>query len=157
MAFDALARRASPHPPPTKMSIHVDARSNIPGPPGLPLIGNILDIQGEVPIFAIEKLTDIYGPIIKLNLLGKERIVVADVDLLEQVCDEKRFWKTPGDGAASLSKSDKGSSGLFTAPSEDDMDWQQAHRTLMPAFGPISINGMFDEMVCYSCPGEARS
>jgi cytochrome P450/NADPH-cytochrome P450 reductase len=122
-----------------------DARNNIPSPRGLPLIGNILDIQNEVPIHGIERLLDIYGPIIKLNLFGNERITVGSADLLEELCDEKRFWKTPSDGLASLKDKDK-SSGLFTAPSEEDMDWQQAHRTLMPAFGPLSIQQMFDEM-----------
>ena len=35
--------------------------------------------------------------------------------------------------------------GLFTAyPGEHN--WDVAHRTLMPAFGPLSIRSMFDEM-----------
>ena len=123
-----------------------DARNNIPSPRGLPIVGNILDIQDEVPIHGLERLIDIYGPIIKLNILGNERITVANVELLEELCDEKRFWKTPGDGVTSLKGKKQGPSGLFSAPTEDDMDWQQAHRTLMPAFGPLSIQQMFGEM-----------
>jgi cytochrome P450/NADPH-cytochrome P450 reductase len=34
--------------------------------------------------------------------------------------------------------------GLFGAKSENDDDWGQAHRILMPAFGPMAIQGMFD-------------
>ena len=82
----------------------------------------------------------------KLNLLGKERIVVGNVELLEELCDEKRFWKTPGDGVSSLKSKQDSRSGLFGAPTEDSVDWQQAHRTLMPAFGPLSIQQMFGEM-----------
>ncbi|KAK5110979.1 hypothetical protein LTR85_000689 [Meristemomyces frigidus] len=127
-----------------------DARNNIPSPPGLPIIGNILDIQNEVPVKGIEHIVDLYGPIVKLNLFGKERITIASVDLLEELVDEKRFWKSPGDGLASLESTskdaEKNHTGLFTATSEEDMDWQQAHRTLMPAFGPISIQSMFGEM-----------
>jgi cytochrome P450/NADPH-cytochrome P450 reductase len=144
MSFDSLpARKSSPKSLPHRTM--ADARNNIPSPRGLPLIGNILDIQNEVPLHGIERLLDIYGPIIKLNLFGNERITVGSADLLEELCDEKRFWKTPSDGLASLKDKDK-NSGLFTAPSEEDMDWQQAHRTLMPAFGPLSIQQMFDEM-----------
>lgn len=35
--------------------------------------------------------------------------------------------------------------GLFTAKNEEE-NWGLAHRILMPAFGPVSIRGMFDEM-----------
>lgn len=122
-----------------------DARDNIPSPKGLPILGNLLDVQNDVPIHGLEHLIDIYGPIIKLNVVGQERIAVASVELVEELCDEKRFWKTPGDGVTSL-KNKGARYGLFSAPSEDDMDWQQAHRTLMPAFGPLSIQQMFGEM-----------
>ncbi|KAK4888228.1 hypothetical protein LTR27_012838 [Elasticomyces elasticus] len=126
------------------------ARDNIPSPRGLPFVGNVLTIQDEVPIHGVERLTELYGPIVKFNIFGKERICIASVELLEELCDEKRFWKTPSDALSALSKeksdAERPRPGLFTAPSEDHEDWQQAHRTLMPAFGPLSIQQMFDEM-----------
>jgi hypothetical protein len=33
----------------------------IPGPPGLPIVGNIADIDSETPLHSFERLTDIYG------------------------------------------------------------------------------------------------
>ena len=149
MSFDSFPPRKST--PVRCIPKHINmanARDNIPSPPGLPIIGNILDVQNEVPIYGLERLIDIHGPIIKLNLLGNERIFVGSAELVEELCDEKRFWKTPGDGLASLSKNSrkKSAAGLFTAPSEENLDWQQAHRTLMPAFGPLSIQSMFGEM-----------
>ena len=33
----------------------------IPGPPGLPLLGNISDIDPETPILSFNRLTDTYG------------------------------------------------------------------------------------------------
>ena len=122
-----------------------DARNNIPSPPGLPFVGNILDVQDEVPIHAIERLLDTYGPIVKLRIFGNERLFIGSAELLGELCDERRFWKTAGDGAASLTTAG-GRSGLFGAKSEEEPDWQQAHRTLMPAFGPLSIQQMFGEM-----------
>lgn len=139
MSFDSLISA-----PCTKAANRTaDARDNIPSPPGLPFIGNLLDIQNDVPIKGIEHVVDMYGPIVKLNFLGRERITIASVELLEELTDEKRFWKSPGDGLASLQPKSKTTerrhTGLFTATSEEDMDWQQAHRTLMPAFGPVSM------------------
>lgn len=139
MSFDALTSQKSATPAAT------NARENIPSPKGLPIVGNLLDLQDEVPIHGLERLADIYGPIFKLNVVGQERITVASAELVEELCDEKRFWKTPGDGLASINRKG-GRSGLFTSPSEEDPDWQQAHRTLMPAFGPLAIQDMFGEM-----------
>ncbi len=113
----------------------------IPGPAGLPLIGNLLDIQGDVPIQMLERLADIYGPIFKLRLPGSEGIFVAGFDLFDELCDETRFFKF----VQSALKSEGGKpNGLFGSPSEKDEDWGVAHRVLMPAFGPLAIEGMFD-------------
>lgn len=127
-----------------------DARDKIPSPPGFPLIGNVLDIQNEVPTKGFEDLIDIYGPIIRLNLFGKELTAVANVSLVEEVCDETRFWKAQSENAADLKKNQETPNGIFVAPSEEDWDWQMAHRILMPAFGPLSVERMFDEMVSFS-------
>ncbi|RQM05945.1 hypothetical protein DH86_00002503, partial [Scytalidium sp. 3C] len=83
------------------------------------------------------------GPIFKLNLVGRETIFISSVALLNEVCDEKRFQKKVG---AALEEIRNGvHDGLFTAyPGEHN--WEIAHRTLMPAFGPLSIRGMYDEM-----------
>lgn len=114
----------------------------IPGPQGYPFIGNLLDLQDEVPLHALERLVDIYGPIFKVNILGNERIMVGGFDLFDELCDETRFYKIP---AKALQFGDpKAAKGLFTAGSEYDDDWGQAHRILMPAFGPAAIQGMFN-------------
>ncbi|EME89186.1 uncharacterized protein MYCFIDRAFT_27347 [Pseudocercospora fijiensis CIRAD86] len=122
-------------------------RDNIPSPPGLPIVGNLLDIQDEVPIRGLENIADTYGGMFKLNIMGRERLFAANVALLDELCDESRFWKAPGDGLNPLNQGGGGGSkGLFTAESEETMDWQLAHRILMPAFGPLAIQDMFDEM-----------
>jgi cytochrome P450/NADPH-cytochrome P450 reductase len=126
------------------------ARDNIPSPRGLPLVGNVLDVQDEVPIHGVERISQLYGEIVKLRFFGKEIITISSVALLDEICDEKRFWKSPVDALANMAGKQAGGEkptrGLFSADSEDEMDWQQAHRVLMPAFGPLSIQQMFGEM-----------
>ena len=107
--------------------------------------GNLLDVAGsETPIGALEQLSEKWGPIYKLTLGGRERVVIANYELFEEVCDETRFSKTSGAGLDSLQSGSSAPPGLFTAPSETHSDWGQAHRILVPAFGPLSIRNMFD-------------
>lgn len=123
----------------------------IPSPPALPLIGNMLNVAnakpGEGSLKPFERLADEYGPIYKLQLGGRERLVIANHELFAEVCDETRFFKTAGQALQTLNEiRDDNAVGLFTSPSERDPDWGQAHRILMPAFGPLAIRDMFDGM-----------
>lgn len=86
---------------------------------------------------------DCTGPIFKLNLGGRERLFISTHELLNEACDEKRFEKNVSGGLEQIRNGVQ--DGLFTAyPREHN--WEIAHRVLMPAFGPLSIRGMFDEM-----------
>ena len=116
----------------------------IPGPPGYPIIGNILDVRDEVPINGLQNLADKFGPIYKITVFGQQLVVVSSVKLLEELSDEARFHKVLAGGLERIKT--RKASGLFTAKSEEDPDWGQAHRVLMPAFGPLAITNMFDEM-----------
>ena len=113
----------------------------IPGPKSLPFVGNLLDlVDDEAPLRALEHLAEVYGPIFKLTRQGNKVIIVSSVEIMEEICDETRYVKAP---PAALSNRSSKASGLFTARN-DDPDWGQAHRILMPAFGPLAIEGQFE-------------
>ncbi|KAK8116412.1 uncharacterized protein PG998_004693 [Apiospora kogelbergensis] len=120
----------------------------IPAPPGLPFVGNILDLQDEVPFFAIGRLLDVYGPIVKFKVMGAEKVVVGSLELFDELCDETRFYKLVSGPLVegSFSPEARGAEGLFGAIDERSPDWAQAHRILLPAFGPLAIENMFPEM-----------
>ena len=69
------------------------------------------------------------GSIFKLNLGGKERLFISTHELMNEVCDEKRFAKSV---SGPLEQIRNGvADGLFTAyPGEHN--WEIAHRVLMP-------------------------
>lgn len=121
---------------------------SIPGPAGYPIVGNLFEVRDEVPINGLSHLAEKYGPIYKLSFPGvrggSEMVVISSVQLLDEVSDEKRFHKVVSAGLDQLGGA--GPLGLFRSESEADPDWEQAHRVLVPAFGPLSIIDMFDEM-----------
>ena len=115
----------------------------IPGPRSLPLVGNLFDIweDRELPLRGLERLAGIYGPIYQVHLNGKRRIICSSADLLEELTNEKRFAKKPPPTIAET----PGPKGLFAATNEDP-DWAQGHRILMPSFAPLSVEAMFPDM-----------
>ncbi|KAH7006759.1 cytochrome P450 [Ilyonectria destructans] len=117
--------------------------STIPGPRGLPLLGNIADINPSDAVASLGRISETYGPIYKLNLAGSEKLFISSRELMDEVSDEKRFTKLVSGPLFQL-RNAVGDS-LFTAHSNEP-NWDVAHRVLMPAMGPLAIRGMFDEM-----------
>ncbi|ATY61047.1 Bifunctional P-450 [Cordyceps militaris] len=115
----------------------------IPEPPGLPFIGNIGEMRTS-PINDLKRLADTYGEIYRMRLGAGPFCVISTRELVNDACDERRFKKTV---AGTLGKVRAAvHDGLFTADSETEPNWGKAHRILIPAFGPLSIRNMFDEM-----------
>ena len=78
-----------------------------------------------------------------MNFASGSIIYVTNQKLVHEVCDETRFNKVvkgpPLEVRAAVHD------GLFTAH-HGEPNWGIAHRILMPAFGPMSIQGMYPEM-----------
>jgi cytochrome P450/NADPH-cytochrome P450 reductase len=118
-------------------------QATIPGPPGLPIVGNIADIDPTNTTQSMCNLTLKYGPIWKFYI-GGERIVIASQAYMDEICDEERFSKLV---AASLGQVRNGvHDGLFTAFGPEEKNWGIAHRVLLPQLGPLAIRNMFNEM-----------
>ncbi|KAK7419766.1 hypothetical protein QQX98_003138 [Neonectria punicea] len=112
--------------------------STIPGPRGLPLLGNIADIDPSDAVASLGRIAETYGPIYKLNLVGSEKLFISSRELMDEVSDEKRFTKLVSGPLFQL-RNAVGDS-LFTAHSNEP-NWDVAH-----PMGPLAIRGMFDEM-----------
>ena len=117
------------------------ALDEIPGPRGLPLVGNAFDIDATNPIEGFMEMAGEYGPIFRLSVPGGTRLIVSGADLVDELCDESRFDKLVGGGLANLRKGAT-DAGLFTAETQDPL-WQRAHNILM---APFSLQAMRDYM-----------
>lgn len=63
--------------------------------------------------------------------------------MVDEVCNEERFSKVVTAGLKEIRNGTH--DGLFTA-NQGEENWAIAHRVLVPAFGPLMIRGMFDDM-----------
>ena len=129
----------------------------IPTPLGLPLIGNVFDLDPENSLKSFTHLAEIYGmnitdkgPSLTLTLLGPiynlrlptgNTFIISNHSLYDELCDEKRFTKVVDRALEELRNGIH--DGLFTAHAGEHA-WGVAHRILMPAFGPLAIREMFD-------------
>lgn len=118
--------------------------STIPQPPMKPIIGNLTELDADAPVQGLMALARIYGPYFKLQVFDRTVHVASSQALVNELCDESRFNKRvhpPLEEIRAFAKD-----GLFTAYSEEP-NWAKAHRILMPAFGPIGVRSMFDQML----------
>jgi cytochrome P450/NADPH-cytochrome P450 reductase len=111
----------------------------IPGPRGLPVLGNLRDLDADAFIESLMRLADEYGPIYKLSTPAGTRVIVSGPDLLDELCDDALFDKKVSGGQAAL-RGEMGTSGLFTSDTQDPL-WRRAHNILM---APFSMQAMRD-------------
>ena len=91
------------------------------------------------------RLARIYGPMFRMSLPTGDTLIISSQELVNELCDERRFHKKVDNTALENIRSFTGD-GLFTAYNKEP-NWEKAHRILMPAFGPASIQAMFDAML----------
>jgi Cytochrome P450 len=64
--------------------------ADLPGPPGLPLIGNLHQMGGpNEALGTIERWCDLYGPIFKFRMGGRVAVVVCDVEEINRILRER--------------------------------------------------------------------
>ncbi|PHH90456.1 hypothetical protein CDD83_3588 [Cordyceps sp. RAO-2017] len=115
----------------------------IPQPPGVPILGNIFDVNPNNPWGSLKKLAEQYGEIFQIKVLGHAIVFVASAALAEEICDEKRFRKYVGGPVVEIRAAVHDS--LFTAY-EDEASWGIAHRIIAPQLQPDVLSSRFGEL-----------
>ncbi|MDT0330138.1 cytochrome P450 [Nocardiopsis lambiniae] len=117
----------------------------IPEPPGLPLLGNTLDLLGARDfIRSTLDLTRRMGPILRLRLPGQNLVIVTGGDLVAELSDQTRFRKNVHEDLEFLRA--LAGDGLFTAYG-DEPNWRKAHDVLLPAFSLGAMRGYHGTML----------
>ncbi|MFY7070455.1 bifunctional cytochrome P450/NADPH--P450 reductase [Nocardiopsis changdeensis] len=119
----------------------------IPEPPGLPLLGHLLDLSSDLG--ELVELARRTGPIMRMRLPGQSLIVVTGGDLVAELSDQTRFRKNVHQDLEYLRA--LAGDGLFTAYG-DEPNWRKAHDVLLPAFSLGAMRGYHATML-----GVARS
>jgi cytochrome P450 / NADPH-cytochrome P450 reductase len=118
--------------------------ATIPQPRGLPLIGNLADLDPQTPVQSMMALARRHGPIFHITAFGGGMIIVSGQQLVNEICDDKRFEK--GVHPALKQLRDISGDGLFTAYT-GEANWGKARRLLTPPLSPLGLRGMFDRML----------
>ncbi|KAJ5692020.1 hypothetical protein N7462_001443 [Penicillium macrosclerotiorum] len=117
--------------------------SEIPGPAGVPLLGNVFDVNPNETWSSLNKLAKEYGSIFKINALGHQIVFIGSVALLEEICDQKRFRKCVTGPVVEIRYAVHDS--LFTAY-DDEKSWGIAHRIMYPHVTQEATDAVFNDM-----------
>ena len=118
---------------------------DIPGPKGVPLLGNMFEIKQATMIQDLMKVGREWGPIFKLTTPTGPIYVTYGLDMVNDLCDDARFDKLVGLSQREFRKTHK-SAGLFTADTDDPL-WKSAHDILLPSFSTWAMKGYLDPMI----------
>ncbi len=116
----------------------------IPGPSGLPVIGNLLQIPKGRLTQHLMTLAPQFDGIFAIDFAGRRVPFITSAALAAEVSDERRFRKLIGPPLSMLRP--LAGDGLFTAHG-DEPNWGKAHRILLPAFAQRAMRGYFDAML----------
>ncbi|MCP1834710.1 cytochrome P450/NADPH-cytochrome P450 reductase [Bradyrhizobium sp. USDA 4532] len=118
--------------------------SPIPHPPTKPVVGNMLSLDSTAPVQHLVKLSKELGPIFWLDMMGAPLVIVSGHDLVDELCDEKRFDKAVRGSLRRVRA--VGGDGLFTADTREP-NWSKAHNILMQPFGNRAMQSYHPSMV----------
>jgi cytochrome P450/NADPH-cytochrome P450 reductase len=118
--------------------------SPIPQPPTRPVVGNMLSLDSTAPAQSLVRLARELGPIFWLDMMGAPLVVVSGHELVDELCDEKRFGKLVRGPLRRVRAI--GGDGLFTADTAEP-NWSKAHNILLQPFGNRAMQSYHPRMV----------
>ena len=112
-----------------------------PGPRGLPVIGNTVDLSRDIFGF-FEELRDEYGSIASYEVFGTDACMVAHPDAIQQILLDNHEAFEKGE-VLTRNLADAMGEGLFVTGGEQ---WQNQRTQVQPAFYRERLNTYVPEM-----------
>jgi cytochrome P450 len=113
--------------------------SRLPGPKGLPVIGNLLQIDLHKLHSILEEWSDRYGDIYKFKIVDKTVLAISDPVLIQHILrDRPETYRR----VSSIEQvgGELGANGVFAAEGEQ---WQRQRQIIMQAFKPENLRRFF--------------
>lgn len=117
--------------------------ADLPGPPGLPLVGNMFDIDSMQFHRVLEQRAREYGPMYKVRFGGKTVIVISDNTLIASLLRDRPEALRRSSRTSTMLK-ELGTHGVFT---EEGEDWRKQRKLVMRGLTPEVIRNFFPKMV----------
>ncbi|RUP45048.1 cytochrome P450 [Jimgerdemannia flammicorona] len=116
-------------------SFKKQSKKGFPGPPGIPILGNLLQINTNTFPLQLEQWSWEYGPIFKINMAGAEWIILSDPDVINQQLKERPNRYSHTTKLISVFQELR-THGLF---SSEASDWKQSRQWIAPQFSPGKV------------------
>jgi cytochrome P450 len=106
--------------------------SLLPGPKGLPILGNLLQIDFQKLHLILEEWSDLYGEIYKFKIVNKTVVAISDPTLIQNILRDRPQTYRRVSSIERVAR-ELGIHGVFSAEGEQ---WQRQRQLTMQAFKP---------------------
>lgn len=117
--------------------------ADLPGPKGIPLFGNIFQIESDRFHQSLEKWAHQYGPLYKIQIGRKPLLIVADATMIATLMRDRPDAIRRSSRTANAIN-DMGVTGVF---SDEGDEWRKQRKLVMRAMTPEVIRRFFPQMI----------
>jgi len=121
----------------------LNSLSQLPGPKGLPVLGNLLQIDLHKLHSILEEWSDIYGDMYKFKIANKTVVAISDPTLIQNILRDRPQTYRRVSSIERVAR-ELGIHGVFSAEREQ---WQRQRLLTMQAFKPDYLRRFFPDML----------
>lgn len=136
------------------LGAHPSGRSltTLPGPRGLPLLGNLWQLRPTQLHTILERWADRYGPLYTFRLMRQPVVVIAEPSLIQEVLRQRpETYRRLRTMAAVFA--DLGGEGVFVA---EGARWRRQRRVVMQALSPLQLRQFFPTLLAVTARLQSR-